>query len=65
MIDELKSHPVITGARGKKAININELKRIMLNVCKFVSKEDIKEMDLNPIVFDEKGGDIIDVRFTK
>jgi len=65
MIDELKSHPVITGARGKKAININELKRIMLNVCKFVSKEDIKEMDLNPIVFDERGGDIIDVRFSK
>ncbi len=65
MIDELKSHPVITGARGKKAINIHELKRIMLNVCKFVSKEDVKEMDLNPIVFDERGGDIIDVRFTK
>lgn len=65
MIDELKSHPVITGARGKKAINIRELKKIMLNVCKFVIKENIMEMDLNPIVFDEKGGDIIDVRFSK
>ena len=65
MIDELKSHPVITGARGKKAINIRELKRLMLDVCKFVTKEDIKEMDLNPIIFDEKGGDIIDVRFSR
>ena len=65
MIDELKSHPLITGARGKKAINVITLKRLMLNVCKFIVKEDIKEMDLNPVVFDERGGDIIDVRFSK
>jgi len=65
MIDELKSHPLIEGVRGNKAINIKALKRLMLSVCKFVSKENIKEMDLNPIIFDEKGGDIIDVRFSK
>ncbi len=65
MIEELQSHPIITGTRGKKAINIKELKRLMLNVCRFVAKEDITEMDLNPVIFDENGGDIIDVRFTK
>ncbi len=65
MIDELKSHPVIRGVRGKKAINIGELKKLMLRVCSFVMKENIKELDLNPVVFDERGGDIIDVRMSR
>ena len=65
MIDELKSHPVIRGARGKKSININALKHLMLQVCAFVTREDIKELDLNPVIFDEKGGDLVDVRMSR
>lgn len=65
MIEELKSHPVITGTRGKKAIDILGLKKLMLKVCKFAIRENIAELDLNPVVFDENGGDIIDVRFNR
>jgi len=65
MIGELKSHPLIEGARGQKAIDIKALKATVLNVCRFIRKEDIKELDLNPVIFDEKGGDIIDARFTR
>lgn len=63
MVRELKSHPIIMGARGKKAININSLEEVMIKACRFMQKEKIAEMDLNPVVFDEKGYDIIDARF--
>lgn len=65
MLLELKSHPLLTGARGKKPVNIHALKQLLLRTCKFLNKEDIKEMDLNPIVFDDRGCDIVDVRFSR
>ncbi len=65
MIEELKSHPLLEGARGAKPIDMKALRRMVLSVCKFIMKEDIKELDLNPVIFDEKGGDVVDVRFSK
>ena len=65
MVAELKSHPLLEGARGKKPINKKALEDIVLRACKFMAKEDIKEMDLNPIVFDENGCDIVDARFSR
>jgi len=65
MVQELKAHPLITGARGKKPINFKSLKQLLIRTCGFLKKEDIKELDLNPVVFDSKGCDIIDVRFTR
>jgi acyl-CoA synthetase (NDP forming) len=65
MVAELKVHPLLEGARGKKPINKKALERLVLSVGKFMAKEDIREMDLNPVVFDEKGCDIVDVRFSK
>lgn len=63
MVRELKSHPIIMGTRGKKAINIQGLEELMIKVCRFMQKENVAEMDLNPVIFDEKGYDIVDVRF--
>jgi len=63
MVMELKSHPILMGARGKKAINIAGLEELMIKTCKFMAKENIQEIDINPVVFDEKGYDIVDVRF--
>ena len=65
MVSELKVHPVLEGARGKKPINKRTLGLLVLKVCAFMQKEDIKEMDLNPVVFDENGCDIIDARFAR
>lgn len=65
MIAELKVHPLLEGARGKKPIDKKTLEKLVLKVCKFMSDEDIKEMDLNPVVFDEYGCDIIDARFSR
>jgi len=65
MIMELKAHPLLEGARGKKPINKGALEKLALQVCRFMMKEDLKELDLNPVVFDENGCDIIDARFSR
>ncbi len=65
MIEELKSHPIITGARGQKGINVQGLKELMLATCRLLQKENLKELDLNPVIFDANGYDIVDVRMTK
>ena len=65
MVAELKSHPLLEGARGKKPINKKALEQLMLRACRFMEEEDIKEMDLNPVVFDENGCDIVDARFSR
>jgi acyl-CoA synthetase (NDP forming) len=65
MVSELKVHPLLEGARGKKPIHKKALEQLVLRVCAFMQEEDLKEMDLNPVVFDEKGCDIVDARFSR
>jgi len=65
MIGELKAHPLITGARGEKPINKEALIRLIIKTCRFIEKEDIKELDLNPVIFDSEGCDIVDARMVK
>ncbi|MDD5023262.1 MAG: acetate--CoA ligase family protein [Candidatus ainarchaeum sp.] len=65
MVYELRSHPLITGTRGKKSINMKSLEDLMLKTCKLMKTENLVEIDLNPIIFDSKGCDIVDVRFKK
>lgn len=65
MLTELKAHPLLEGARGRKPINRKTTKELVLRACAFMKKEDIKEMDLNPVVCDERGCDIVDARFSR
>ena len=65
MVMELRSHPLLTGVRGMKPINIPKLESLMTKVCRMMVKEDLTELDLNPVVFDAKGYDIVDVRFSR
>jgi acyl-CoA synthetase (NDP forming) len=65
MLAELKAHPLLEGARGRKPINRKTTKELVLRACAFMKKEDIKEMDLNPVVCDERGCDIVDARFSR
>ncbi len=65
MVAELKVHPLLEGARGKKPINKKALETLVLRMCRFMAEEDMKEMDLNPVVFDENGCDIVDARFSR
>lgn len=65
MVAELKVHPLLEGARGGKPIDKKSLEQLVMKVCAFMLKEDLKEMDLNPVIFDEKGCDIVDARFSR
>jgi acetate---CoA ligase (ADP-forming) subunit beta len=65
MISELKAHPIIEGARGRKPIHKKKIVELVLSTCRFMQKEDLKELDLNPVVCDEKGCDIVDARFLR
>lgn len=65
MIHELKAHPLLEGARGRKPIDKKALIKMVLNACKFLRSENLKELDLNPVIFDSKGGDIVDARFVR
>ncbi len=65
MLSELKSHPLLEGARGKKPINKKALEALVLKASKMMVKEDLKEMDLNPVICDELGCDIVDARFVR
>ncbi|MFA5077246.1 MAG: acetate--CoA ligase family protein [Candidatus Micrarchaeia archaeon] len=65
MIDELKSHPILKGTRGQKGISVDGLKELMLATCRFMHKDDVKELDLNPVIFDDKGYDIVDARISR
>lgn len=65
MVEELKSHPIIEGARGRKGINVAGLKELMLSTCRLLQKEDLQELDLNPVIFDENGYDIVDARMSR
>lgn len=65
MVGELASNPIIRGARGQAGINMEKLKGLMLATCRLMAKEDIAEIDLNPVIFDGDGYDIVDARIVR
>jgi succinyl-CoA synthetase beta subunit len=58
MINELKSKNVIT-YNGKAE---NMIIKLLLNVSKMLEENEIKELDLNPIIVRENGYDAVDLR---
>ncbi len=63
MIKEIKAYKVLAGARGKKAINISKLADLLINVSKLAMENNIKEIDLNPVIVNDKQAIAIDFKF--
>ncbi len=61
MVNELKSKKILLGYRGRK-VNIKRLEEIAKKLCKIAEKENINEIDLNPIKVNEKEAYVLDVR---
>jgi len=57
MIREIKSYPILAGARGEEPADIDAIVDLLLKVSKLVDdlRDYIKEMDLNPVFVYEKG----------
>ena len=63
MLKELKSYKLLTGARGQKQVNINKIIKTITKVSKLSQKyPKIKELDINPLVVNEKDAIIVDAR---
>lgn len=65
MIHELRSYPILAGARGRKPINQPALVSTLMKVCELLVKEDPSEFDINPLMADEKGCIAVDMRILR
>lgn len=63
MIKKLKFYPVLMGARGQKKANIKLLVETIIKFAKLIkSNQDISEIDINPLLIDDKKVVAVDVR---
>lgn len=63
MIKELKGYEILSGARGRKPANIEALVKILMAVSKIgIKNQNIAEMDLNPVMVNERSAKVVDVR---
>ena len=62
MLNDLKMKEIISGTRGKKN-DVEELKRLVIEISKIPDKNPkILELDINPLMINEKGCKIVDAR---
>jgi acetate---CoA ligase (ADP-forming) subunit beta len=63
MISEIKAYPILQGYRGQAPRDIDSITKILLNTSKLImDHQDIKELDLNPVMVYEKGTKTVDAR---
>jgi len=63
MITEVKAYPLLQGYRGTPPADTGAVMRILLATSKLMmSHENIKELDLNPVMVYEKGAKTVDAR---
>jgi acetyl coenzyme A synthetase (ADP forming)-like protein len=56
MVQSIKGYPLLQGARGEKAVDIDKLVEILMRLSQLASDfPEISEMDLNPVFALEKG----------
>jgi acetyl-CoA synthetase (ADP-forming) len=63
MISEVKAYPLLKGYRNQPPADIDAIVRILMNASRLVTEhEEIRELDLNPIIVYEKGAKTVDAR---
>ena len=63
LLEQLKSYPILQGARGTEKANLDALKNLMVKLSHLPEKyENIEELDMNPIIVNAKGAYIADAR---
>lgn len=61
MINEIKAKKILFGYRGKKA-NLKFIEKFLVKISKLPLKLNVKELDINPLIINEKEGKIVDAR---
>jgi len=63
MITAVKAYPLLKGYRNTPPADIEAIVKILLNTSRLIMKhQEIKELDLNPIMVYEKGAKTVDAR---
>ncbi|MBI3600233.1 MAG: acetate--CoA ligase family protein [Nitrospinae bacterium] len=63
MIREVKSYPLLTGFRGSKPVDLENIASVIIKLSEILIKiEDIKEIEINPLIVYEKGVMAVDAR---
>ncbi|MDI9644010.1 MAG: acetate--CoA ligase family protein [Candidatus Verstraetearchaeota archaeon] len=63
MLFELKAYPLLKGVRGRKPSDTESLVEALLKVSRIMERMDeIREIDLNPVIVYEKGCRVVDAR---
>ncbi len=63
MVTEVKASPILKGYRGQPPADIKAVVGILMNTSRLVMEhQEIKELDLNPIMVYEKGAKTVDAR---
>jgi len=62
MIKEIKGYPILKGVRGKQGVKIDKLEDMLVNLSNLIIKEDIKEIDLNPVIVNPKQTIVVDAK---
>ncbi|UCC27395.1 MAG: acetate--CoA ligase family protein [Candidatus Bathyarchaeota archaeon] len=63
MVTEVKASPILKGYRGQPPADIKAVVEILMNTSRLVMEhQEIKELDLNPIMVYEKGAKTVDAR---
>lgn len=63
MITEIKAYPVLKGYRNQPPLDTDAIANILVNTSKLVTEhQEIKELDLNPVMIYEEGAKTVDAR---
>jgi len=63
MIDEIRARPILDGVRGQPGADIGALRKLLLDVSRFVeSHPEVRELDLNPVFAYPNGAVAVDAR---
>lgn len=65
MVRELRSYPILAGARGREKVNERALVSTLMKVSDLLLEEDPKEFDINPLIADSVGCTAVDMRIIK
>ncbi len=62
MISEIKGYPILKGIRGRKPADIGAIADVLVSVSNMAEKENIVELDINPLIVSESGAIAVDAR---
>lgn len=63
MINEIKGSAILKGARGQAKVKLSDLVTIIVNLSQLaLAHPEIQEIDLNPVMVNEAGASIVDLR---